>query len=123
MTLKALCLKVRCDATMTGAPPPEGFVEGSSSWKVKLRYRGRRLTVPFYTGPLAGEPRDAESVLECLLSDAQAGEQDFEDFCSDFGYDSDSRRAEKIWRACRKIAPRLRQFLGDEYDAFMDADR
>jgi hypothetical protein len=122
-TLKALCQRVKCEATMTDDPMPEGWAgHGGSAWKVQLRYKGRRLTVPFYTGSLAGEP-DAEGVIDCLLSDAQAGDQDFDEFCSDMGYDNDSRKAEKTWKACQALAPKIRQLLGDDFETFLYAER
>lgn len=40
--------------------------------------------------------------VRIFLSGAQAGEMSFDDFCSDFGYDNDSRKAEAIHRQCKK---------------------
>jgi hypothetical protein len=57
------------------------------------------------------------------LSDAQAGEQTFEDFCAEFGYDPDSRKAEKTWQACRLVTKNMKRLLGKEYDSFLYADR
>ena len=44
-------------------------------------------------------------VMYALVSDAQCvcGGQSFDDFCSDLGYDNDSREAESIFLACRDI--------------------
>lgn len=121
-TLKALCQRVKCEAVMTGEPMPEGWGHGGNAWKVQLRYKGRRLTVPFYTGSLAGEP-DAEGVIDCLLSDSQDGEQSFEDFCSELGYDPDSRKAEGVWKACQAMTPKVRQLLGDDFETFLYSER
>jgi len=43
-------------------------------------------------------------VMYCLLSDAQSvcNGESFEDFCNDFGYDSDSRKAEAAYNGCVK---------------------
>jgi hypothetical protein len=57
------------------------------------------------------------------LSDAQAGEQAFEDFCGEFGYDPDSRKAERIWRASRLVTKNMKRLLGKDYEAFLYADR
>jgi len=43
---------------------------------------------------------DLLSAFECFISDAMAGEQEFEEFCSELGYDSDSRTAERIHKEC-----------------------
>ena len=62
------------------------------------------------------------SVLASLMSDASAGEQgSFEDFCGDFGYDTDSRRAESTYRACQQTAVAMRRLLGDHFDAVATA--
>lgn len=45
---------------------------------------------------------DLLQAFECFLSDAIAGDMDFEDFCNEFGYDEDSRRAERIHNACQE---------------------
>jgi hypothetical protein len=45
-----------------------------------------------------------------------SGEQDFESFCADFGYDTDSRKAEKIWNACRASNRKAKRIIdGDLY--------
>jgi hypothetical protein len=58
-----------------------------------------------------------------LLSDASAGEQSFEEFCLEFGYDPDSRKAERIHKACEKTARELRRLLGDDFETFLYSDR
>lgn len=52
-------------------------------------------------------------VVSCLLTDMDAGEETFNDFCGSFGYDSDSRRAYDIWLACVDCAAKMRR-LGAE---------
>lgn len=54
----------------------------------------------------------AENLLNCLSLDAQAGCETFADFCANFGYDEDSRKAEAIHRECQKTADKLRALLG-----------
>lgn len=62
-----------------------------------------------------------ESLLYCMQSDARAGDHStFEEFASEFGYDEDSRKAEKIWIACREVDAKMRDLLGADYDAFMN---
>lgn len=36
----------------------------------------------------------------------------YEEWCGDFGYDEDSRKGERIYRACQAQAAKLRAFLG-----------
>jgi len=86
------------------------------NWKCLLRMgRAYRMTVYYsksrtYRGT---EPTAAE-VLNCLANDSAMVEnyRSFEDFCSDLGYNSDSRRAKRIWHACNHQAGRLKRFLG-----------
>lgn len=61
------------------------------------------------------EPK-IDEVLDCLAMDAATSEnaRSFEDFCSDLGYDTDNRNAEKIYRACMETANSLRKILGHE---------
>jgi hypothetical protein len=53
-------------------------------------------------------------VCYSLTSDAQSGAESFEDFCSNFGYDTDSRKARKTWKACQKIAFKLGRELTEK---------
>ena len=48
---------------------------------------------------------DLKDVEYSLVSDAECFESssDFDDFCDNFSYSNDSRKAERIYNACRKI--------------------
>lgn len=101
-----------------------------SAWTVTLNYQGRKMTAPFYMGsghskhircspPLdihrvKVEPPTAADVLYCLASDAEACEQDFDDWCNALGFDSDSRKAEATYRACQKVGFAVKRLLGAE---------
>lgn len=121
--LQALCDKLGITATCKyGGELPEGFGRGAHPYQVTLKFKGRRLTTPFFMGAALTEEPSAADVLACLTSDVGAGEMSFESFCGEFGYDVDSRRAEKTWKACVKIAPKVRHFLGDHFDAVASAE-
>ena len=55
-----------------------------------------------------------DEVLDCLASDASGIESahSFDNWCSEYGYDTDSRKAEKTWRICTEQAIRLQYLLG-----------
>lgn len=54
-------------------------------------------------------------VLASLVLDASVVDYpDFESWAGDFGYDADSRDAERIYRACLDIGLKLRAMLGDK---------
>jgi hypothetical protein len=102
----------------------------SDSWKVTLTRtdsEGRRhhLSTQFFTGYGLRERMpdgpSAEDVLESMLLDASGYEnaQGFADWCSEYGYDSDSRKAEAVYRATGKQTEKLRKFLGDAYKAYV----
>jgi|SRR5579864_391102 len=127
MTTKSLtrvCEELGIHATSVygGVEVPEDWTPGTHAYKVTLRLGRRTLTVPFFMGPAHCKEPTAADVLSCLVSDAFAGEQSFEEFCSDFGYDVDSRKAEATWRACAKTAPKLRRFLSEHFDAVAHAE-
>jgi hypothetical protein len=58
-----------------------------------------------------------DSVLECLFSDYDAGTYSFNEFCGNFGYDSDSLKALDTYRACMEYADKLHKALGAEFQA------
>lgn len=54
-----------------------------------------------------------DDVMYCLVSDSDALQYDtFEEWAGDTGYDSDSRKAEEIYNACRKIGSELKKAFG-----------
>lgn len=59
---------------------------------------------------------ELEDVLDCLASDAAgyANAQDFEDWASEYGYDTDSRKAEETYNTIGEQADDLRNLLGEE---------
>ena len=58
-----------------------------------------------------------DEVLYCLVADSAACGQDFEDWCSELGYDEDSRKAYTTWEACRANGKKLRDLGVDLEDA------
>jgi hypothetical protein len=82
-----------------------------------IRKRGR---TSMFEAELAGQmleaaPPTAEEVLDCLLSDAMALEYDtFEDWASDYGYDTDSIKARDTFHFVRKQSKQLITLLGRE---------
>lgn len=52
-------------------------------------------------------------VLHSLSLDSSAMDATFEDWAMDYGYDTDSRKAEATYRACLDSAIKLRAGLGD----------
>lgn len=94
----------------------------ASHYRVTLRMYGRSMTVGYSQGCGIKNAPTADRVLECLVSDATGSEDGFEEFCRNFGYDTDSRKAYSIYRACVNIRARLRRFLGSEYETALSLE-
>lgn len=53
----------------------------------------------------------AASVLYSVLSEAQGAEQNFIDWCGDYGYDTDSMKAHATYTACCEQLQKVRAFF------------
>lgn len=124
--LSRLCerLDITCDAQYGVVDLPADWAPDAHPYKCTLRFERRTLTVPFYCGSGVTTEPDASDVLSCLCSDAMSVEnaRDFADWCSDMGTNTDSRKAEATYKACAKLAPKLRRFLGDRFDEVCRAE-
>jgi hypothetical protein len=69
-----------------------------------------KLTDNFKGNVFAVAPTQA-SVLYCLLSDASCADQNFDDFCSELGYDADSMKDFKTYQACCEILFKMRKIF------------
>ena len=96
---------------------PDGLLDdmpkGSNHWKTVISHKRHKMTVYFSQGPAICHDPSCEDVLNCCASDAQSCADSFEDFCGNMGYDTDSRKAEKIFKACQKMRDSLDRLLGD----------
>lgn len=61
---------------------------------------------------------DLKNAFYCFVSDSVSGQSSFEDFCDEFGYDSDSRTAERIWRSCGRSYDKLKTLLPPDVDIY-----
>jgi hypothetical protein len=61
-------------------------------------------------------PPQVTEVLDNLASDAQGVEdvRSFEEWADNYGYDTDSRKAEEVYKVCLRQAKELQDFLGRE---------
>ena len=75
------------------------------------------LTVYFSQGSAHTKPPTLVNVLDCLASDASGidNARTFEDWANDYGYDTDSRKAEATYRTICAQAQELKRLLGDAY--------
>ena len=61
-------------------------------------------------------------VMHCLISDADCANENFHDWCDNFGYSNDSIKALNTYKACLEIATALRKYIPREtLDAVREA--
>ena len=103
----------------TGEPMPRNF-------ECTIEFEGRGyhepLTVYFSQGSAHKKPPTLADVLDCLASDASGVDnaRSFEDWASEYGYDTDSRKAERTYHICEKQAQDLKALLGrDAYNQLL----
>ena len=59
------------------------------------------------TGKKNMDADDLKNALVCLLEDSNIRGLSFSDFCNEYGYDTDSRKAYRIYKACKKQAEKV----------------
>lgn len=64
--------------------------------------------------PKMKDENDVLNALYCFLDDGIAGKMSFSEFASEFGYDEDSRKAEKIWRTCKRATAKFERIAGND---------
>jgi len=122
--LKTLAARVRANVTYGArAEPADDWQRNAHGYTVQLRYQRRSMTVDFWCGSAITREPTAEDVLECLLSDASSADQPFEQWAGEYGYDIDSRKAERIYRQVQRQTASVRRLLGPDYDKFLNAER
>jgi hypothetical protein len=120
--------------------PSDDWDKSAFHWSVTLTYNGRTFTTSYKTGcghvdkasgmPTLNQAHDVKKVREpnaadvvsSLCSDARSGADTFEDFCGNFGYDTDSRKALDLYLQCQNIGRDVRRLLGADFDTFADAE-
>jgi len=88
----------------------------SNQYTVTLKYDGRQMTIPFFTGQGWSKDPEVADVVSCLVSDYSCIEssRDFYDFCDNLGYDSDSRKSLNTYNQCLNQSKKLEKLLGPD---------
>lgn len=120
VTFKTTLLGERADAE------PNGNLWKHDAWNVTLQRGAMAQDFGFKTGlglrikPTLANPNGkpipprAADVLSCLLSDAEASKQSFNDWCGDTGNNSDSIRAFRMYQECCEAREKLARVLTAE---------
>jgi hypothetical protein len=117
MTLKEFVARYGVTMTVRRAennPHMTDMGPGARHWKCSLKCGAEVFTVPFSQGSAHTSEPTVEDVLDCWASECAAfdGAADFEDWADEFGYDTDSRQAEKLYNTCKKQSYELFRLLG-----------
>ncbi len=86
------------------------------AYTLRLHSGPRAMTMSWKQGMLCTEDPTVEKALNAIAVDyVDTGDSayDFEDWARDLGYDTDSREAEAIYRACIAQTKDARALLGD----------
>ena len=83
-----------------------GYAQHDRHW---LKKNLHQLNFDKFIAITKPTPPSLDDVLYSLVTDSRALDTCFIDWCADFGYDTDSRKAESIYRACQENAFKLRK--------------
>jgi len=120
MTVRATFKGDRCpawagEAGRENASCQCGTVHGDRYRVTIGRKGGGRVSFDFWNSQKdmqEGKEPTAYDVLSCAGSDINCPDT-FEDFCGEYGYDLDSRKALATFKRCATFAERLRAFFTD----------
>lgn len=89
-----------------------------SSRHFRCRISNGRRSFGFYfsQGSAHTENPTLADVLNCMADDSAGYEnaRQFETWATDYGYDADSRQAEKVFRAVKRQAEQLKRTIGQD---------
>lgn len=92
----------------------EGETQVRHIFKMQLSRNRKQYTFEFGQSIAAGRKNPTMyDILACLT---KYDPETFEDFCDEFGYDQDSRSAERIYKAVRREWGNVERLFGDILD-------
>ena len=80
-------------------------------YKCRISRNGKRYTFTFGQSLAAGDKKPRLYDVLCCFEKCDPGT--FEDFCGEFGYDEDSRKAEQIYKRVVKEWKAVERLFGD----------
>lgn len=130
ITVMQFILKHKIDFTRRAVSTrPDGLMadQPMRHWQFRIKHGTRGFNLYFSQGYGHTEPPTFADVLDCLASDASGYENTgtpvrgkvsrddvFHNWCAEYGYSSDSRKAEKILKTVKRQAEQLKRTLGAE---------
>lgn len=83
-------------------------------YAVTLRFDGRTMKTWFSHGSMWSGELNAETILECLATDALYEGLDFDEFCRDLGYNGEETEARRVYNGVARNTKKLRKLLSDD---------
>jgi hypothetical protein len=86
------------------------------AYSLRVDFEGRSMVTPWRQGVGITDDPEVHDVMSAMISDTSGvlhGET-FEDWADEYGYDTDSRKAEATYRAVVAQTEGLRRLLGDD---------
>lgn len=115
-TVADVAKECRLSFRLGDRPDDHSMPDGARHYRCVLSRGKRRFTFWYSMGPALERDPDVAEVLDSLLMDANCVRWDsFEQFCHEYGYDQDSRKALATYKACEKTAKSLER-LGIDLD-------
>jgi hypothetical protein len=107
-------IKIACEWADRNPNMPDW--NDANHYKCTLTMGRKQMTVYFSQGYRVSHEPEVVDVLNCLADDSEgvSNARSFEEWAEEYGYDTDSRKAEKTYNVCVKQAARLRSFLGED---------
>lgn len=119
MTLQQFIKKhrLRMESDLTDRNPnmdDDNWSRQATHWKCVIKRGRATMTVHFSQGPAVAREPELDDVLDSLASDSASylNARGFEDWAGEYGYDTDSRKAERTFSAVGKQVADLRRLLG-----------
>ena len=117
--VEATLCGLRIVATYKGDKPAPWSSTNLNRHLVTVFRDAHRMSFNYWGSPAAPRLTERGELLEALrmaMDDAMSGSDSFELFCEDYGYDPDSRKAYKIYRACKEMHRKfMRLYMDDKY--------
>lgn len=107
--------------TLVASPRENAPLPGPAMdwWNVQLRMGGKRMRVTFGMGKGSGGEKPSPAlVLADLLTEVT--DESYQDWCGEFGYNPESREHRHTWHLITVYTGRLREFLGDKFDEYVN---
>jgi hypothetical protein len=111
--------------TVKGFPNDKRDKMYHDHYLVSIAYDNNKAEFDFYGSSsdyekqnLLNKKSDLLNALDCFIGDSLTGLMSFNDFCNEFGYDEDSRSAERIHNLCKETTIKTMKLGFNESDLY-----